>query len=424
MSWLDILTLATTIIWLLAGGQSRRVKWLGLPVLTLLFAIQVAVEGFLWQMLPAYALVPLALLPELKRRWMAITLRLMAAGLVIAPWMAFPPVLTLPRPTGPNLVGTQVFRWVDAGRAETATSDLDDRRNVIVQAWYPATKGSKGRRAPYIDGLGRLPPNVSVLPSFIMRHYDRVDTHAVAGAAVSDARVWPVVIFSPGYGAPRAAYSGLLAELASRGYVVLALDHPYESAVTQLADGRIVANIAPHGDLGAYMTHQQEVRADDIAFVVDQLDHGAFGKALPCHLDLTRIAAVGHSFGGASAALALSRDERIKAAANIDGTPYGDLPEARLTRPFLLIQSDPLETRHGETFKAGNAALLAGDTAASRRVTLIHANHYSFTDAPLMLAPPARWAVSLIAGGSRGAPDTQRTAVDALDRFLKEKARF
>ena len=48
----------------------------------------------------------------------------------------------------------------------------------------------------------------------------------------------------------------------------------------------------------------------------------------------------------------------------------------------------------------------------------------SFTDAPLMLAPPARFAVSLIAGGSRGAAPTQRAAVDALDRFLKERARF
>src|SRR5204862_5206710 len=137
-----------------------------------------------------------------------------------------------------------------------------------------------------------------------------------------------------------------------------ALDHPYESAVTQLADGRVVANIAPHGDLIAYMVAQQDIRAADIAFVVGQIDRGAFGPKL----DTSRMAAVGHSFGGACSVLAMSRDRRIKAAVNIDGTPYGALPSARLDRPFLLIQSDPSETRHGALFNQGNGALLANDS--------------------------------------------------------------
>ncbi|WP_280220668.1 hypothetical protein [Nocardia neocaledoniensis] len=41
-----------------------------------------------------------------------------------------------------------------------------------------------------------------------------------------------MVLFSPGYGAPRAFYSGLVADLASRGLIVLAPDHPNEVAVT------------------------------------------------------------------------------------------------------------------------------------------------------------------------------------------------
>lgn len=428
MSSLDIFLIGATVLWLLLSGLAGRWRWVGLALLAALAGVQFALEGFVWQLTPAYVLIPLAallgLLPRLRRRWIAAGLRVVAALLVIAPWTAFPPVPALPQPTGPYAVGTEIFRWVDPERPETATADPNDRRNVIVQVWYPAVKGSRGKGAPYIDGLGHLPATVSVIPGFVMRGYGRIDTHAVAGAAVSEARVWPIVLFSPGYGAPRAAYTGLVTELASRGYVVMAIDHPYESAVTQLADGRIAANFAPHGDLTAYMVRQQDIRAADLAFVLDQLDHGAFGLRLPCHFDLTRIAAAGHSFGGASAVLAMSRDDRIKAAVNLDGTPYGDLPKTRLTRPFLLIQSDPSESPHGETFNIGNAELLAGDSAATGRVTIAHANHYSFTDAPLMLAPPARWASTLVAGGGLGAAATQQTAVDALDQFLKEKAGF
>jgi predicted dienelactone hydrolase len=61
--------------------------------------------------------------------------------------------------------------------------------------------------------------------------------------------------------------------------------------------------------------------------------------------------------------MAMSEDPRIVAAANIDGTPYGDLPDRQLTRPFLLLQSDNAETHHGDRFINGNGKLLARMTA-------------------------------------------------------------
>jgi predicted dienelactone hydrolase len=298
---------------------------------------------------------------------------------------------------------------------------------VIAQAWYPTTRREPSggeARVPYIDGIGHMPSQVSLMPGFLLHRYGQIDTHAeaLASLAASD-RPWPVVIFSPGYGAPRAVYTGLATRLASRGFVVFVLDHPYESAVTQLPDGGVVGTREPapgDPDRSQYMPNQQVVRTADVRFVIDQL---ARPEALSPPLrggriDTSKVAVIGHSFGGATSAMALSEDPRVVAAANIDGTPYGDPPDRRLTRPFLLLQSDHAETRHGDLFVGGNGKLLAHMIAPGFHFEIKRANHYSFTDAPFFFAPPGRWLLARVMGGGRGPAATQQAAADILAAFL------
>jgi predicted dienelactone hydrolase len=168
------------------------------------------------------------------------------------------------------------------------------------------------------------------------------------------------------------------------------------------------------------MVDQQVVRSADIRFVIDQL---ARPDALSPRLrggqiDASKVAVIGHSFGGAASALAMSEDERVVAAANIDGTPYGDLPDRLLTRPFLLLQSDLTESPHGEWFHSGNDKLLTTMIAPGFRYELRRANHFSFTDAPFFVAPPGRWLLAKAIGGSRGPAATQQAAADILMAFL------
>jgi hypothetical protein len=120
------------------------------------------------------------------------------------------------------------------------------------------------------------------------------------------------------------------------------------------------------------------------------------------------------------AALALSRDPRLRAAINIDGTLYGELPNQRLTRPFMLIESDHAESGHGERYIVGNQRLLNNLAAGGYRFQIKHANHYSFTDAPLLLAPPARFVLSRLIGGGRGAAQTQQATADIVSAFLQD----
>lgn len=431
----DLILLA--VVAALAGWRLIAPDWRpGLRVAAvalgfLVAAAQWALCGFTWQDLPSYLLLALSAVPPMGTgavlRWLG---RLGFAGVAAAAigvWI-LPAVPTLPEPDGRYAVATQIYRWTDAARDEPHTADPADRRSVIAQAWYPATgheDSGGGARIAYIDGIDRMPRQVSVMPGFMLGRYGQIETHAEAEAPLAPSdRPWPVVIFSPGYGAPRAVYTGLATRLASRGFVVFALDHPYESAVTELPDGRVVGTheiILPgERDRIPYMVRQQVVRTADVRFVIDRLaDPDALSPPLRGgRIDASKVAVIGHSFGGAASIAASIEDPRVVAAANIDGTPYGDLPDRQLTRPFLLLQSDRAETHHGDFFINGNGKLLAHMTAPGFRYEIKHANHYSFTDVPFFFAPPGRWLLARMMGGGRGPAATQQATADLLAAFL------
>jgi hypothetical protein len=213
----------------------------------------VALEGVHWQLVPwqllALACAAVALLRRQRlarsRRIVrvagraALALGILAGGV----GLLFARVPQLPRPSGPHLVGSVVFHWTDAQRPETLATGAGERRQVVAQAWYPTE--TAGPPVPYFEAQGRLPAYVDPYPAWFYADFDKVDTHASASPPVSAERpTWPVLMFLPGWGSPREDYSSLCADLASRGYVVVALSHPYESAVSVLADGRVVGAVA------------------------------------------------------------------------------------------------------------------------------------------------------------------------------------
>jgi len=135
----------------------------------------------------------------------------------------------LPAPTGSHQVGTAVAHFTDSSRG---TSRHITVRPLTVQLWYPA-QSATGRGASYLHEPG-------LLDSMIQRGY--LDLHADDMRGWADVRLrahldavpadppeptgWPVVVLSHGLGVARAHYSALSEELASHGYVVLAIDHP------------------------------------------------------------------------------------------------------------------------------------------------------------------------------------------------------
>src|SRR6266545_2059260 len=130
--------------------------------------MQVLVEGYRWQMIAAYALSGLLFLLWLRQTIVPAGTALgggldnrLAAGLAIglgvlalAVSIVLPivlPVFRFPPPTGPYAIGTLTYHWVDAGRPEDFTDDPNDRRELMVQIWYPAAGNPSSPRAPWLQ---------------------------------------------------------------------------------------------------------------------------------------------------------------------------------------------------------------------------------------------------------------------------------
>lgn len=239
----------------------------------------------------------------------------------------------LPAPTGPYRVGRVTVEWTDRSRMEPLAEDRG-YRTLPVDIWYPAD-ASSGPPAPYLDiaaferAIGAAGTRRQLAPAYDVIKDGRAQTHAVAAAPFTRAiNRAPVIIFSPGGGMVREVYAAQLSDLASHGFIVTAITHPYDGIVTVYRDGHTVKYDAKRWPQtpdfpGTWSLNQLDWHARDIRFVLDQLVEAnrAPAPTLPFagHLDLTRVGALGHSFGGVAAAKACQTDQRISACLNEDG---------------------------------------------------------------------------------------------------------
>ena len=325
------------------------------------------------------------------------------------------PVPTLPAPSGEFAVASQVFHWRDGSRTETSTADEGDLREVVVQAWYPSD--GSGERPTDYAGTDASVTLMDGVPKAVFEGYHDIETHSTDLSAVSGTRAkWPVLLFSPGLGVARQSYTALSEEIASRGYVVVAMSHPYDSPASQLLDGEVV-NMGDASGRGA-KEDQISVRAVDSSFVLDQLHDLATkepSSPLNGHLDLDRVGIFGHSFGGATAVQAIENDHRFAAGLNIDGSLFrDDIPE--LERPFLWLASGGA----GGSV-ADRDSLLDGLRAGGGLVTIEDSVHMSFSDYSAYFTPVGRQIVGrlpMIGFGTLSTADMAPMTADVVAGFF------
>ena len=273
------------------------------------------------------------------------------------------PRTPLPAPTGRYPVGRVSYDWIDPNRTEMYSADPSDRRELVVWMWYPAAPGPAAEPAVY------LPAGWAPSVEFLGVDLDGVRTHAVEDAPVADEeRRYPVLLLSPS-GFPPLLLAAIAEELASHGNVVVGVNHSYETAVTVLADGRVLpANPAavagvlgpqtgPHEQAFARRAAVCDYKAADLASVADQLHRLDAEPASPFsdRLDLARLGALGHSFGGNAALEWCRTDRRCRAAANLDGALWTEVGRVGLDRPALQVLSE-----HGEFAVSSTVAVNTG----------------------------------------------------------------
>lgn len=331
-----------------------------LPVAALVAAgAQVVLEGARWQMAPAYAvsvfLLVACLAPCMKRvgahgrLWLVVgfvsaTTGACAVALACLLPLAFP-VVRLPPPTGPYAIGTLTYHWVDAARPEIFTADLNDRRELMVQIWYPAKADASAPRAPYLQDGSVLAPLARLLhlPGWVFAHLKYDMTNAMPSAPIADGlNVFPVLIFSHGRGGVRQHNTFQVEELVSHGYVVAAIDHPYAAAGVDFPDGRRVSFDMRMMDR-RFQDRVVPFLAQDVSFTLDQLaaiNQSDPNGVLTGRLDLQRAGMFGVSLGGAVTAEACHRDARLRACLPMDVYMPADVVRDGLRQPTMWISRD------------------------------------------------------------------------------------
>ena len=250
------------------------------------------------------------------------------------------PGIALPAPWGQNAVGYRRVDLTDSSRRETRGTPAGRPRRMLLQIWYPAS-GSVVRPIAYMDSVTaaawgrshRLPPG--------FQH--RVVTHAQRDMPIADSlgRL-PVLLFSHGRSWPVQTYQAMLQDLASRGWLVVAMSHPYEEAATVFADGSVALfdgqRWQNETERGHVLTRAVDVLVLDAAFVLTTLSgwNNARGHWLFGRIDLDKVGYFGHSLGGAAAAQALNRLPSIDAAASIEGSVYDTTARPLLAKKPLL----------------------------------------------------------------------------------------
>lgn len=320
---------------------------------------QLILEGGRWQLIPAY-LTPFILTAyfflgkrkESGRSRFAVMVQAVLLTLYLFVSIALPallPVFSFDKPTGSYPVGTTVFHWVDEQRREPYSENPEDRRELMVQIWYPAVEDSGIKQGTYIKNAAKMSEAISSMinfPGFALSHLGLVKTHALPEAALSGSESrYPVLVFSHGMLGFRNHNTFQVEELASHGYIVVGIDHVYDAAATVFPDGRLAVskidnNLSGYSKMDAHMP----LWTGDAAFVLDQIEKlnrsdstGRFtGK-----IDTQRIGMFGHSYGGGAAAQMLLKDPRVKAAIGMDGGMYGTpVSEQGIGKPFFLMFSE------------------------------------------------------------------------------------
>ena len=377
-----------------------------LPALGLIATlIHFNVEGYRWQMLPLYLLNSILAISSLtkitsERDWKPsasyLTAILVSLAVVLP---ALLPVPRIPSPSGPYPVGTSILELSDPARAELY-SGRDEPRRFMVQVWYPAEVGEEDQRAAWMANAEVYAPAIATyinLPSFFLDHLELVDIPAYRDAKVAVSEDgFAVILFSHGWNGFNAQNSGQALELASRGFVVIGLQHTYGAVITVFPDGTVAPNNPralpedaddPNYEVVARVLVDQW--AGDMSFLLDQLEgwNEAEGHPFAGKLDLNRVGVYGHSTGGGAAIQFCGTDMRCKAVLGMD--PFMRPVSAEVIRDgvnqpsfFMFSQgwADIIDSKNNTLFN-----LFLPNVSDSRGVISIDGTrHFDFSDLPLL----------------------------------------
>ena len=327
--------------------------------------------------------------------------------------------ITLEKPSGPHLVGTMDFVLVDESREEKLAPGSN--RRVPIRAWYPAESVS-GDPRPYATDQElelQVKTTMRLLPD-PQRATDafRVSSNSYEDAPVKKIGRLPTIVYSHGLGSYPQQNTPLMEHLASHGYIVLSVSHPYSTSAVIYEDGEVVM-LDPQALMGVSVTkldaslmttsaeisvrlehHLQhaalsplyQVWIGDVLHVLDRIAADDFpepARRLSDLIDNGQVGTVGMSFGSA-AVVAGTQHGIVNAAINLDGGIFGaSVIDSESRIPLMLLHADPTITyKSKKSYPHSEFAFeklkSMGDREDILRLTVKNTSHGSFQDFTLL----------------------------------------
>jgi len=392
----------------------------------IILILHLVFEGYRWQMIPEYFITLILILCLIKDYrffkggWFRKSISGMLLIILLFIGWGLPyvlPIFDLPTPTGKYNVGSQ-YIYLKTNQDEIITSKLNDKRELMIKVWYPAVLNNEDRE-PYLNDGERIGFAAKYgLPKSTFNYLNYIKTNTFISPSVEKGE-YPVLIFSHGYYSNASGYYALIEEIVSHGYIVLNINHTYESMGSLFFNGevKLFNNVyekehnnkemaemvwnatenykkatnpkeqftAVEGLIRNYFAAEITVRwSKDISLVIDELEKWDKSSFLANHIDTSKIGVFGHSQGGAAAGQALLDDKRIKAGINIDGVQWGSMIDTMLSKPFLLISSD----WNSSHLNFNKIIFRNGSLSDFFNAKILNSGHSNFMDIPLMINLP------------------------------------
>ena len=355
----------------------------------------------------------------MKRRrllaWLAAAMALAAAAAVGVFLFLFP-VPSPPPLEGPHAVGTLTFEIPASGKIP----------RLLVQAWYPTDHPEAGRPTPWL-------PDPALAPGFPFHRIRNATARARSGAPLWHESKLPVLFYEHSWTGHRAENIAQVESLASKGFVIVAIDHPGQAARVRYADGTVaLTKLATSIDfttskgVAAFQAGAMaclEQRISNVAAVKQAL----LDNTVPVFKDrlkLDRMGVFGFSFGGTSSLRLCARDSSFHAGANEDGLFLGDeMPKGpflffdQQMPAFLLTDPAPGEDPGKILTRMAESRILAAMNQPSRfREILDGTTHESFSDRIFLSRYPR-----LARAGSRPAEEVHAFLTSRLADFFSRE---
>ena len=194
---------------------------------------------------------------------------------------------------------------------------------------------------------------------------------------------FPLVIFSHGAFGYYQSNSSTYMELASNGYVVISLDHPYHSFFTEDTEGNLIT-VNPDFLQEVMLVNEENVTEDETKEEIQKI---------LSMTDTDKIGLMGHSMGGAASVSVGRYRQGIDAVIDLDGTMLGERISCQdgkceyIKEPYpvpVLAVDNEEHNQEGITMKDEYVNYVVLKNAVdSTHTYFAGSGHMNFTDLPL-----------------------------------------